>query len=78
VPGFAFGGIVPGPRGLPQLIVAHGDERVQTPAQRQSAEPTIISVAPVYHFHGGPPKTKYVEWTLRELDWRIARKGGRA
>jgi hypothetical protein len=34
VPGYATGGVVPGPMGAPQLAVVHGGEQVLTPAQR--------------------------------------------
>ena len=33
--GFQFGGVVPGPRGKPQLAVVHGEEEVLTPGQRR-------------------------------------------
>lgn len=33
VPGFANGGIVPGPIGAPQLVIAHGGERITPPGQ---------------------------------------------
>jgi hypothetical protein len=36
IPGFAFGGIVPGATGSPQLILAHGGERVQTEDQQRA------------------------------------------
>ena len=36
IPGFASGGIVPGPIGQPQLAVVHGGENIQTPEQQQS------------------------------------------
>jgi len=35
IPGFASGGIVPGPVGTPQLAVVHGGEEVRTPAQQR-------------------------------------------
>ena len=35
VPGFAQGGVVPGPTGRPQLAMVHGGERVMTPQQQQ-------------------------------------------
>lgn len=34
IPGFATGGVVPGPIGAPQLAVVHGGEEVRTRAQR--------------------------------------------
>ena len=34
LPGFAEGGMVPGPIGAPMLAMVHGGERVQTPAQQ--------------------------------------------
>lgn len=34
IPGFASGGIVPGPIGAPQLILAHGGERVSSTAEQ--------------------------------------------
>jgi hypothetical protein len=80
VKGFALGGIVPGLLGQPRVIVAHGGEKVQTPAQQQpdSQPAQVITVAPVYNFHGGPPNPEDLEWTNRELGWRIARRGERA
>lgn len=42
VQGFASGGMVPGPVGAPRLIVAHGGERVQTPAQQGSGGGVMI------------------------------------
>lgn len=39
IPGFAEGGIVPGPVGAPRLILAHGGERVQTPEQQTTMGP---------------------------------------
>ena len=35
LPGFASGGIVPGPVGAPMLAVVHGGEEVRTPAQQR-------------------------------------------
>jgi hypothetical protein len=40
LPGFADGGIVPGAMGSPQVILAHGGERVQTIAQQAASSPT--------------------------------------
>ena len=37
IPGFATGGIVPGPVGAPMIAVVHGGERVLTPAQQRQA-----------------------------------------
>jgi hypothetical protein len=31
IEGFQYGGIVPGPRGVPQLVIAHGGERITPP-----------------------------------------------
>jgi len=36
LPGFATGGMVPGPTGAPQLAVVHGGEQVLTPAQQRA------------------------------------------
>ncbi len=34
IPGFAEGGVVPGPVGQPQLAVVHGGEEIRTPEQQ--------------------------------------------
>lgn len=44
LPGFATGGIVPGPAGMAQLIIAHGGERVQTSAQQGGGDVYNINV----------------------------------
>jgi hypothetical protein len=36
IPGFASGGVVPGPKGAPMLATVHGGEEVLTPEQRMS------------------------------------------
>jgi len=46
--GFASGGIVPGPAGMPQLAVVHGGEEVRTPAQQGNGSISIHFNAPVY------------------------------
>jgi len=42
LPPFAHGGIIPGPVGVPRMIVAHGGEAVLTPAQQQGFSGNII------------------------------------
>lgn len=42
LPGFAEGGVVPGPLGRPQLAVVHGGEEVLTPAQRASGGGALV------------------------------------
>ena len=37
IPGYQFGGIVPGPRGMPQLAVVHGGERIVSTGGTASA-----------------------------------------
>jgi hypothetical protein len=37
-----------------------------------------MTLAPEYHFHGGPPKPEDMKWAIQELGWCIARKGGMA
>ena len=44
VPGFAEGGIVPGPIGQPMLAMVHGGERVQTPEQQRGTSNITIYV----------------------------------
>lgn len=48
VPGFAGGGIVPGPVGSPQLILAHGGEQVLTPGQQSGVTigSMVVNVPP--------------------------------
>ena len=46
IPGFAMGGVVPGPLGSPQLILAHGGETVIPPGQN--------SLSVVQNFYGAP------------------------
>lgn len=72
VPGFAEGGIVPGPRGTPRLILAHGGERVQTEAQQRGG----THVHQENHFHGSDtPAIRDLEYANRELGWRLGRSG---
>ena len=56
IPGFAQGGMVPGPRGRPQLAMVHGGEQVMTPGQqRQSTDrssTTNLSVTNNFTFDG--------------------------
>lgn len=49
VPGFAEGGVVPGPPGAPRLAVVHGGEEVRTPAQQRGAGGGMRLEL---HFHG--------------------------
>ncbi len=47
LPGFANGGIVPGPEGAAQLAIVHGGERVLTAKEAQNGEQNII-----FNFNG--------------------------
>jgi hypothetical protein len=52
VPGFKWGGIVPGPIGAPQLIMAHGGEEVRRiPSSQQVAAVAAPSNTYIYHVH---------------------------
>ena len=42
IPGFATGGVVPGPRGAPMLAVVHGGEEVLTPEQRGDRDRSVV------------------------------------
>lgn len=44
IPGFAEGGIVPGPAGAPRLAVVHGGERVLTQAQQRGGGGTTVNI----------------------------------
>jgi ElaB/YqjD/DUF883 family membrane-anchored ribosome-binding protein len=44
IPGFASGGVVPGPRGAPMMAVVHGGEEVLTPEQRSGGASTVITL----------------------------------
>lgn len=70
VPGFGDGGIVPGLRGQPRLIVAHGGERVQTEAQQRGGP----LVHQENHFYGGDTSAD-MEWANAKLAWGVARYG---
>lgn len=42
IPGFAEGGVVPGPAGAPRLAVVHGGEQILTPGQRAGGSTTVV------------------------------------
>lgn len=47
--GYAEGGVVPGPIGMPQLAIVHGGEQVLTPAQQAAGGGvTLVFNAPIY------------------------------
>lgn len=71
VPGFAEGGIVPGPAGLPQLIVAHGGERVQTKAQQASG----AVVHQENNFYGESGTAADIAAANARLAWQLASTG---
>jgi TP901 family phage tail tape measure protein len=50
--GYAEGGIVPGPIGLPQLAVVHGGEQVLTPGQQGSGRGGSMIYSPSYYITG--------------------------
>jgi hypothetical protein len=78
VPGFALGGMVPGEQGVPRVIIAHGGERVQTPAQQRDQPAQPIHVEQHNHYHGDKPKPEDAEWNNIQHGFLIARRGGRA
>lgn len=49
IPGFATGGIVPGPLNAPRLILAHGGENVVTRAQQSSGMGGLAGGGNAYH-----------------------------
>lgn len=54
IPGFAEGGVVPGPAGTPRLAVVHGGERVLTPRQQASTYLDHHSASTARGARGGP------------------------
>lgn len=69
IPGFASGGVVPGRRGAPRLIMAHGGETV-LPTHRGVARTGSVNVIVL----GGDREA--IEY-LRQLDIRQSRRSGR-
>ncbi len=76
VPGFAEGGVVPGPRGSPQLAVVHGGEEVLTPAQRMAPRQTAAPVVVNVEFSGVVGDPVAVAQEIRDLLDLDARTGG--
>lgn len=68
IPGFASGGMVPGPMGAPMLAVVHGGERV-LPVGRggNGGGPTINIYGPVY--------ASDMETVIADAYWRLKRRG---
>lgn len=52
IPGFAEGGVVPGPVGAAQLAVVHGGERVLTPSQQRGGARSVT-----YNIYSNDPQT---------------------
>jgi hypothetical protein len=79
VPGFATGGFVPGPLGLPSLAIVHGGEQVLTPQQQRDRAGNggqVVQVHQENHFHGGDtPTTADLEYANRALGWRLSQTG---
>ena len=63
IPGFARGGIVPGPIGMPQLAVVHGGETVNAVGQTSAAGPLVGEM----NFYGA--KATPAEFS-REIAWQ--------
>lgn len=85
LPSRGLGGIIDAPLGQPQLIIAHGQERVLTPAERAEwerrdrapAQPIVVNNE--NHFHGRDhPVRADVEYAARELGWMISNLGKEA
>jgi hypothetical protein len=66
---FAAGGMVSGPPGQPQLIVAHGGERVLTPAQQAAGTGGGLSVT-VNHYGSGSTTPEAVVEAIKKYEHR--------
>lgn len=71
-PEFAGGGIVPGPFGAPQVVIAHGGERILTPEQ-QAASSDIREVTMYVTFN--VPDRATADYTLDGLARRMRNLG---
>ena len=69
VPGYQFGGIVPGPLGAPQLAVVHGGERI-IPTGRSSSGGVTINIGTLYG-----TSREVAEQTARYLAAQLRREG---
>lgn len=69
LPGLEFddGGVVPGPIGSPQLVLAHGGEEFY-PTHKPGFRPETTTVHNEFHFHGAvADKAQVVEWVHEGL-----------
>lgn len=74
VPQFATGGMVPGPKGAPQLIVAHGGEEVLTAAQSAAGGGSGFSVGQMNVTTRREEETaRDIVLGLRKASWLAAR-----
>lgn len=74
IPGFDDGGVVPGPRGSPQLVLAHGGETV-LPTHKGPASTGGMNVT--YNISAADlPSRDALEMANRDLGWRLGAVGG--
>jgi len=67
IPGFATGGVVPGPVGAAQLAVVHGGERVLTPGQQASGGGNTFVYAPTFSTASEVEAQRFIGWIQDRL-----------
>ena len=72
LPGFANGGMVPGPTGAPQLAMVHGGERVMTPGQQRQSGDRIIHQNNTFNIDGASSPMATGEEVVEALRRQLA------
>lgn len=74
IPGFDWGGVVPGLRGTPTLAIVHGGERVLTPDQQRRMGGGI-TIEQHNHFSADTPSMADLDYANRSLGWALSQAG---
>lgn len=75
IKGFGFGGVVPGPIGMPQLAIVHGGETIQS-THRTAGVPAAAAVPSIGELHvhtqDDPHRIRLtVNQSLRDIQWLL-------